>query len=88
MDNAKLHQIELFVEQEYGIPIASVKGEMRSKSVIRARRVMYFLLRNELKWSLPEIGAYMNKDHTTVLKVLRNFSAAENPELRKWKSEK
>lgn len=52
----------------YGLRPRDLTGPSRQRQVTRARQVAMFLVRQELRHSLPEIGrAFGDRDHTTVL---------------------
>lgn len=47
---------------------AAIKGEKRNKSVVWPRQILMFILRNELKLPLEEVGRLIGgRDHTTVI---------------------
>ncbi len=54
-------------------------GPMRFKSIVRARFEAMWLIYEERHpdgrrvYSLPQVGAYFNRDHTTVLYALRRY---------------
>lgn len=47
-----------------------VLDHTRSKSIVAARHECYIYLRS-LKWSYPEIGRAMLRDHTTIISVIK-----------------
>ena len=48
-----------------GVPVAAVKGRDLHADVCRARKQVYAVLR-AAGWSLPQIGRFVGRDHTTV----------------------
>lgn len=58
------------VSHESGVPTMEIHGRSRSKKIFSARVLVYKALREE-GYSYPEIGKLMERDHTTVLRVLR-----------------
>ena len=67
------------VAREYRLPIrgqVGVKALMRGgrdKSRIKPRLAVYWLCRELLRWSYPEIGRALGKDHTTVMYGCRQY---------------
>jgi len=56
------------VAEYYGIEIAALCGQSRSRELVRPRHVAMFLAREEASASLPHIGTAMGgRDHTTIL---------------------
>ena len=60
------------IEREYGWKLADMQGRSRMRPVVRARWALIAALR-ERGWSLMRIGAFLNRDHTTVLYALRQW---------------
>ncbi len=50
-----------------GITTGAIFCASRNKAVTRARHMIYFLVRNINKYSLPRIGTLMARDHATIL---------------------
>lgn len=48
-----------------------LRGRRRTKYVSRARQLLYWALYEATDASLPQIGRYLNRDHTTVLHGIR-----------------
>ena len=58
----------------YGLKPAEVRSPCRQRQIARARQVAMYLIRMNLKASLPEIGrAFGGRDHTTVLASVRKI---------------
>lgn len=52
----------------YGIGVQQLKGEKRTKSIAWPRQVLMFILRNDLRLPLEEVGRLLGgRDHTTVI---------------------
>ena len=52
----------------YGVGVQQLKGERRVKTIVWPRQVVMYLLRNDLRLSLEEVGRLVGgRDHTTVL---------------------
>lgn len=54
-----------------GVTIADLMETSMKQQIVRARMVAYGMLYGQRRRSLPQIGALMRKDHTTVLHALR-----------------
>ena len=50
-----------------------VKGVSRQKNIVTARHITSYLIRNLTNLSLPGIGAFLNRDHATVLASIRKI---------------
>ena len=75
-DQARADSIIAQVAEQYDLTPETIVGHRRSPArVIEARRQVAVRLRQE-GWSLPQIGAAVNRDHTTVLDQLRKAGAA------------
>lgn len=55
------------VSRFYAIPLERIKSSARTKDVVIPRQVTEYLIRELTDKSLPEIGAFLNQHHTTVL---------------------
>ena len=67
-ESISLEQILEAVASFYGLKVEDLKGRRRSKELIRPRQMAMYLMREEVKASLPQIGeALGGRDHTTVL---------------------
>ncbi len=52
----------------FGLKIADLKSDKRSRNLSEPRQICMYLLRKHLMMSLPEIGTFMgNRHHTTIL---------------------
>ena len=64
---------EVIVEETgkcYGVEVSDIMSTSRTKEVVNARQVAMFIIRQLTKLSLPEIGRFFGRDHTTVLHSL------------------
>ena len=66
-------QIVREITDEFAVTWAEIVSPRRNSYIVRARHKMFWRLKNETIWSLPQIGRYVNKDHTTVLHGIRRF---------------
>lgn len=62
------------IAEKFGLAIEEIMGEQRSKKIVEARHEIFWRLKKETKWSLPQIGRFMGRDHTTVLHGLRRYA--------------
>jgi chromosomal replication initiator protein len=79
-------QIAKTVADYYGLPMDTLKGQKREKSIVVPRQIAMFLMREETEVSLLRIGAELGgRDHSTVLhacdKINREMQV--NDELRR-----
>ena len=65
--NAVAHLVLDVVCKKFGVAKMSVLGAARTKTRVRARQAVYYILRTEFMYSYPEIGLVTNRDHTTVM---------------------
>ena len=54
------------VAAHYGVKPDDILGKDRKKNIQTARNVSMYLVRNMTSASLPQIGVYFNRDHSTV----------------------
>jgi chromosomal replication initiation ATPase DnaA len=53
---------------------STIGSPLRSREVIEARAIMYFICRRMLKWSLKATGhAFGGRDHSTIISGLKNY---------------
>lgn len=55
------------VADVFGVPVGAILSERRDAPTAIARQVVYYVLRDHLCWTLPQIGWFLKRDHTTVL---------------------
>jgi len=68
-----------------GVRVADMMGPSRFQHLVAAREVLYRTLRS-WGWSLPAIGHFVNRDHTTILYALKTPEERAASKLRKLKS--
>jgi len=66
------------------VDIDPFAGDDRRQRIVRARRVIYWVLRKITKASYPRLGMWANKDHTTIVHAIQSLwaEAANRRELR------
>jgi hypothetical protein len=65
------------------VPIADILGRNRRPPIAAARHEAVWRVRLATGWSLPRLGRFFKRDHTTVLHSLRKMEkrSARDPEL-------
>lgn len=61
-----LSALLLTVQAEWGVDAADIKSDRREQPIAEARQVWCWLARHATPSSLPRIGRYIDRDHTTV----------------------
>ena len=56
-----------------GISMVDIRGAGREKRFVEARHAAFMKIRKTLGRSLPEIGKFFNRDHSTVMYALRKM---------------
>lgn len=60
------------VAKRHGLTYAQLMGPSRYSHIVRARAELYRVLRAApYRWSYPAIGAFVGRDHTTVIDCIR-----------------
>jgi chromosomal replication initiator protein len=59
------------VSEESGISVADLKSPARFRFIAWPRQYAMWRMVNEGLWSLPQIGRFFNRDHTTVIWAFR-----------------
>lgn len=61
-------RVVALVAEEFGVPVERLLSKERSRKVVLPRQVAMYLLREEARISLPQIGETLGgRDHTTVM---------------------
>jgi chromosomal replication initiation ATPase DnaA len=71
--NLKMERIIMAVATYYGLTVNDIKGRDRNKAP--QRQVAMYLCRSLTSRSLPDIGRWFRRDHTTVLAGARRVEA-------------
>lgn len=66
--------IERLVSDEFGITRDQLRGHGQSRRFSVPRQVAMWLARDLNRSSLPEIGYWFDRDHTTVLHALKQIN--------------
>jgi len=69
----------------YMLTVEDIKGQRRMRDTALARQVAMFLIRKLTNFSLKDIGAVFNRDHTTVISSIRRVEQYinESPDFSK-----
>jgi len=62
------------VAEKHNMTVREMKGKSRKLRFINARQEASFRLNFELKYSLPQIGRLLWRDHTTILHSIRCYN--------------
>lgn len=68
------------IAKAHGVSVKALLGPARHKSICEVRFEAMWALRQQRnrhgqpRWSLPQIGRFFNRDHTTVLNALRRHA--------------
>jgi len=71
------------VADYFGVPVESLKSSGRSRDVVVPRQVAMYLIRDLTSHSLPEVGQFFGRDHSTVLHATQKVGEqlGRDPEL-------
>ena len=61
------------VSEFYRVPVDRILSSSREKDIVHARQVVCLLLRDMAKMSLPQIGSFIKRDHSTVMNSLEQI---------------
>lgn len=53
-----------------GKTLRQLRSESRAYPLVEVRHVVIYVIRRELGWSLPRIGRFINRHHTSLLNSL------------------
>lgn len=70
-DCTAIAEVAAFVAAYHGLTLAQLRGESRRAHIVAARHQAFYICHKQLCRSLPKIGRYFNRDHTTVLHGIR-----------------
>ena len=59
---------------KHRIPVTSFRLESRSRPLVDARQECFYRLRHELNMTMHQIGTAMNRDHSTVMHGIQQFT--------------
>jgi chromosomal replication initiator protein len=70
----EMADILAFVAAHYNVSVDLLKTTGRAKEVVIPRQVAMFLIRELTSHSLPEIGAFFARDHSTILYAIQKVT--------------
>lgn len=53
--------------RRYGVKRSYILSERQDAAVVEARHLAMYQMRDQLGWSYPWIGRFLDRDHTTVI---------------------
>jgi len=59
---------------KHRIPVTSLKIDSRSRPLVDARQECFYRLRHELNMTMHQIGTALNRDHSTVMHGIEQFT--------------
>ncbi|MGF3028005.1 helix-turn-helix domain-containing protein [Methylobacterium aquaticum] len=66
-----IRHVAVIVAEDYGASLAQMRGPARKSVDVKPRQVAMYLAHRLIGQSLPALGRYFNRDHTTVLHAIR-----------------
>ena len=63
------------IARRYGLTLEDLKGSELRRDVSQPRQHAMWSIRRIFGWSLPQIGRYFGRDHTTILHGIRQHEA-------------
>ena len=78
-------QIAAAASDIFGVPVRVLMGKAQDKSTRLPRFAVYWVARNHLGYSYPQIGRIMDRDHSTVVHGVARAEAlrATNDDFRR-----
>ncbi|HEX2864308.1 MAG TPA: chromosomal replication initiator protein DnaA [Deinococcales bacterium] len=76
----EMRDILAAVAQHYRVNAEQLRGTGRAREIVVPRQVAMYLIRELTSHSLPEIGQYFSRDHTTVLYSIQKVTEAMGPD--------
>ncbi|MBB6098977.1 chromosomal replication initiator protein [Deinobacterium chartae] len=70
----EMRDIVKAVADHYGMSVEVLKGSSRTRDVVVPRQIAMYLIRDMTTHSLPEIGQFFGRDHSTVLYTTQKLS--------------
>ena len=61
--------------RKYDVTVEDILGTKRTKNIKTARNVAMYIAKQVLDLSLPQIGKFMNRDHSTVHSNISNIES-------------
>jgi chromosomal replication initiation ATPase DnaA len=61
------------VQNETGMTLEDLRCQVRSKAYVNARQMFVYRVMRDTENTLPQIGKFLHRDHTTVLNAVRQY---------------
>ena len=68
---SKVRRITMACAEEFGVPYDQILSKQRQANIVRARHAAMYLAQMATRFSLSQLGAIFDRDHTTVLHAVR-----------------
>jgi len=72
------------VSKRTGVPVHDIKGPSRFRSIVRARHMFMTEAYETGRFSLPQIGRFLGRDHTTVLHGIRQHKSRQTYDVHNY----
>ncbi len=72
--NLEMQDILEAVSNHFSVALESLKSQGRAKEVVLPRQIAMYLIRDLTSHSLPEIGAFFARDHSTILYAIQKVT--------------
>lgn len=72
-DVESAEKVALSVAESFGVTVSEIKGKSRYRTIADARHSMVQITRQELGYSMNQIGICINRHHSTIINSLRVF---------------
>ena len=79
-DSLSLAQVMAHVSDHFDIKISDIKSQRRGRNISWTRQVFCYLAREHTDKSLPQIGNFVNRDHTTVMHAIKRVKESRQCE--------
>lgn len=70
-----IHSLAAEICSKHDVTLAQLQSPIRMKHIVRARWELMYRANREIGATLPRIGHFLNRDHTTVLHGIRRHVA-------------
>lgn len=76
-----IHELERIISHLSQIPIEAIRSPLRSKNIVEARMVIWYIAYEYMHYSYSDIGKLYGKNHTTIMsgvqKIRKNGALEE-----------
>lgn len=63
----------MIIEKHFGLKAKEIFFDSRRHEIVFARYAYFYIVRNEMKTSYPQLGYVFNKDHATAMHGYKTF---------------